>query len=70
MTGLVLIGAYFVFLKEDQIGEAIINELLTDFAEIGNFVINIPTEDENDLSRIVYEEPGAPALTKGLFLTS
>jgi len=63
---MILTGAYFVFLGEDKIGEVIINELPTDFAEIGNFVINIPSEDESDLPRIVYEEPGAPALTKKL----
>ncbi len=43
-----------------------INETPTDFAKIGTFVMDAPTVDEAGLPRLVYEEPGAPALIKKL----
>lgn len=68
--GVVVVLVLVLFLinfENDPIGlepEEIV--YVTDFAKIGTFVVDGPNEEVADLPRLVYEEPGAPALTKKL----
>jgi len=62
---LFVLAIYLTFYDSEKIG-IIINERPTDFAEKGTLVINIPTVDQPEMPRLIYEKPGQPALYKKL----
>jgi hypothetical protein len=68
--GIIVVLVLILFLvspdKNTPPVDLVINEKPTDFAVIGTFVMDSPTTEGAPFPRIVYEKPGAPALTKKL----